>query len=260
MVAIATGTTAVVLTLLPGGGAGAVEPGSPAPAGSDGDTVVYTLESKHGKQIVTVHDLADTAGADRLRTRLRGTATEVIDAATAARRHDRGGRPPSTTGCRRYGAANSWCGHVWSYQGLKDPRVYVRDRTPAGYPVRTAVVDWNRFPGVDARYRTYWSSLPSGRHLVVVRTYTPTSRKEFGSTRWVAGTQGPVTVSISTRIRGTTQARKTACHEIGHALGLDHNDSTRSCMHPGTWHRGLAYRPSSQDGRVLTMVYPRSRR
>lgn len=257
MVALATATTAAVLTLLPGGGAAAVEARTPGPSSGEEDTAVYTLESRHGQRIVTVHDLADPAGADRLRARLRGTGRTVIDAATAARTRDGVGRPPTTTGCRRYGAAKSWCGHVWSYQGFAHPQVYVRDRTPAGYPVRTAVLDWARFRGVDAHYRAYWSGFPSGRHFVVVRTYTPASRREFGATRWVAGTQGPVRVSISTRIRGTPQARKTACHEIGHALGLDHNDSTRSCLHAGAWRRGLSYRPSSQDGLLLSMVYDR---
>lgn len=258
MVAIATGAAAAVLTLVPGGRAAAVEARDPAPAGGDASTVVYTLEPRHGKQIVTAHDMADPASADRLRARLRATGTEVIvEGATPTSTQDRAGRPPSTTGCWRYGAANSWCGHVWSYQGLADPRVYIRDRTPAGYPVRTAVVDWDRFRGIDIRYRPYWSGFPSGRHSVVVRTFTPASRGEFGRTRWVAGTQGPVTVSISTRTRGTMQARKSVCHEIGHALGLDHNDSTLSCLHAGTWRRGDSYRPSLQDGRVLAMVYPR---
>ncbi len=247
----------MMLTLLPGGRADAMPLRDRAPAGADGATVVYTLESQHGQQVVTAHDMADASGAERLRARLRGHGTTVIDAARAARVLDDANRPAANTGCRQFGAANSWCGHVWSYQGFADPRVYVRDRTPSGYPVRAAVLTWDRFGGVDAHYRRYTSWFPGGRHSVIVRTYRPGSRKEYGSTRWVAGTQGPVTVSISTRIRGTMQARKTTCHEIGHALGLAHNDSTRSCMHTGTWHWGLSYLPSSQDGRVLAMIYPR---
>lgn len=255
--AIATQTTAIVLTLLPGGGADAVPVRDRAPTGEVRDTVVYTVESRHGQQVVTAHELADPAGADRLRDRLRARGTKVLDPASALSTLDGVGIRPLPTECRRYGSATSWCGHVWSYQGFGDPHVYVRDRTPSGYPVRAAVRDWNRSGRVDLYYRRYTTRLRAGRHSVVVRTYTPVARNEYGRTRWVTGTQGPVTVSISTRVRGTRQARKTACHEIGHALGLAHNGSTNSCLHAGTWYPGSSYHPSTQDGLVLAMVYPR---
>src|SRR5512146_1017505 len=81
--AIATQTAAIVITLLPGGGADAVPVRDRAPTGEDRDTVVYTLGSRHGQQVVTAHELADPAGADRLRARLRARGTKVIDAASA---------------------------------------------------------------------------------------------------------------------------------------------------------------------------------
>jgi predicted Zn-dependent protease len=54
----------------------------------------------------------------------------------------------------------------------------------------------------------------------------------------------------------TTQDRITACHELGHALGLAHNTSLNSCLY-GVQNIHASTTPSTDDFNTLRyVIYP----
>ncbi|GGJ83915.1 hypothetical protein GCM10010123_12000 [Pilimelia anulata] len=153
----------------------------------------------------------------------------------------RGLRPPGagSPNCRirtAYALDDGKCPPIrWTWSGYADPQVYFRDRTPANWPVREAVNGWNRSPGVDS----FWTggACPRARkHCVEVRS------GDFGK-GWAGNTtfkmtmgrnfiDGTVLVRLNDRYaNGAADRRSTACHELGHALGVGHNTSTASCMY-----------------------------
>ncbi|MFF1818073.1 hypothetical protein ACFVWG_12310 [Kribbella sp. NPDC058245] len=246
---------AVLATLtvgLAGSPAGAAPPdtGSKLAAVDNGD--VYTVERlANGELRVGLHEPAGSPEA--LRRSLRAQGKNVLAA---------GETPPGggmgLLACVTYGTAAQWCNHAWSYGPFNDPQVYFLDYTPAGFPVTDAVADWYQSPGIDAYYRWNTQGCPGGgRHCVDVRTYNA-GPDEFGVTYWNANApEGPVSVYLASHMAGTNQARKSTCHELGHALGLDHNSSTNSCMKQGRIAAGWSLHPSSQDFEVLNRVYPK---
>ncbi|GGK19447.1 hypothetical protein GCM10010124_10050 [Pilimelia terevasa] len=124
----------------------------------------------------------------------------------------------------------------WAWAGYPDPQVHFRDRTPRAWPVKEAVRAWNRAPGVDSHW-TDRGCPRERRHCVEVRS------GDFGS-GWAGNTtyrmtmgrnfvDGSVLVRLNDRYAtSTADRRSTACHELGHALGVGHNTSTASCMYP----------------------------
>ncbi|MFB6720505.1 hypothetical protein ACFCV3_10110 [Kribbella sp. NPDC056345] len=230
----------------------AAKPDSAAkPAAVDNDDV-YTVERlANGQTRIGLHQHAGNAEA--LRRDLRAAGKNVLSAGQAPP-----GGSMSPLACVSYGTAVQWCDHAWGYGGFNDPQVYFLDHTPAGFPVTAAVADWYQSPGIDAYYRWHTAGCPGGgRHCVHVRTYSP-GPNEFGVTYWSPNApNGPVDVYLANHMAGTNQARKSTCHELGHALGLGHNSSTNSCMVQGRIGAGWSLRPSSQDFEVLNRVYPR---
>ncbi|MEU8221821.1 matrixin family metalloprotease [Kribbella sp. NPDC048915] len=77
----------------------------------------------------------------------------------------------------------------------------------------------------------------------------------MGLTSWKPGTQGPVTVKLNDHYKLTANQRRTvACHELGHALSLDHATSTSSCMYSGKY---ISLHPSKHDYGLLPRIYPK---
>ena len=227
---------------------GAATAPSTAPVG---DSEVRVVDPATGLT-TEIHSMVDPAAAAALRQQLRGQGAQVLPAGVTV-----SAKVAAT--CQAYGTARQWCGHAWAYNDYNDPQVYFLDHTPSGYPVTDAVADWYQSPGIDAYYRWYTAGCPNTRvHCVSVSTYHPASSGEFGVTYWDPAQPTRVTVQISDRLRNTTQGRKSTCHELGHALALDHNASNGSCMFTGrAFQTGDSYRPSSQDFTVLSRIYPK---
>ena len=222
---------------------------------SPGSEVYVVRPNADGTVYTATYTPAAGVSADQLRQALRNKGVRgVQDAAPAAMATAADGR------CAPFvGTAAAWCGHKWAYGPFNDPQVYYIDFTGDSWPVTDARIDWYQAPGIDAYYRWHTLGCPGGgRHCVNVR------EGRYG-TAWYGLTEantsnglfvdGSVTVYLNNQVTPNTYAarRSVACHEMGHALGMAHNNSTNSCMSVPEFPQ----HPSSQDFSVLNQLYPK---
>jgi hypothetical protein len=133
----------------------------------------------------------------------------------------------------------------WGNEGLPHPQVRFDDHTSGKWHIDTAVYQWNKAQGIDSLYlRNTCPFKPGSRCVdvsdrdrgydngVVGETTTPTNPIDGDLI------DGQVTVVFNdfyltdpTYRLGPTQPLTTSCHELGHALGLDHNLSQKSCLY-----------------------------
>lgn len=225
---------------------------------------VWTLEVIDGQLMIGRHDSADPAAVRRVfaasgkRVFPKGVRpVKAVAEGTGSSNQDTPTPGDPLGRCFVYGTSGAWCNHKWEYNDYNDPQVYFLDHTPSGFPVSANVWKWYQSPGIDAYYRWYTQGCPSSR-VHCVHVYTAPLGGSYGVTYWNAyAPQGPATVYIEQSLSGSAQADKTTCHELGHALGLDHNTSTNSCMKQGAVSTGISRSPSSQDFTVLTLIYPK---
>jgi hypothetical protein len=124
--------------------------------------------------------------------------------------------------------------------------MYIEDHTGSAWPVYAAQINWNKSCCVGAYYAG--TACPSTFHCVKV------TEGSFGATGW----DGLTTYNWDSNHHFTTvkiqyndsysetynQHWTDTCHEQGHALGLDHNTSTASCLYASGWNSHL---PTSDD-------------
>lgn len=145
----------------------------------------------------------------------------------------------------------------WRWNGFADPQVYFRDHTPSAWPVRASVTEWHKAVGVDS-YWTTGNCPTGGRHCVDVYS------GDYGID-WVGYVymevdsyaffiDGKVRVYLNNRYSSTEDNRGTACHELGHALGLAHNGSRSSCLYWTSIDGPDPRLPHSTDYSVLRYV------
>jgi Metallo-peptidase family M12B Reprolysin-like len=153
---------------------------------------------------------------------------------------------------------------TWTYQGHPRPIVYFRDYTGSAWPVHAATSTWNASTAIDSRWIPYTTACPTNVHCVHVLEgdYGTGSGSYCGATYlpWDANgnfIDGSVNVFFNNENfrAGVCHAshRSTVCHELGHALGLDHDVSTASCL----YYRSVAGRsdyPKSDDFWVLANI------
>ena len=260
-VALAAALTAACLTVAPASGAAASaavpRSGSGPSAATDGH--VWSVRPQaDGSVAYTAYRPAPGVSAARLYRLLAAQGVPgLLDPATAA--------TPLTVACA-YGTAYAFNGGMcpparWRWNGYSDPQVYFRDHTPAAWPVRASVTEWNRAVGVDS----YWTTGPcptSGRHCVHVWS------GNYGTTGWTGNTSyrldssrffidGSVWVELNDYYAASTvDRRNTACHELGHALGVGHNLADASCMYATDVPSNPQYPHSSDYNLLRYVLYP----
>lgn len=239
--------------------------------GADALDTVYGISQTAEGAMVTIYDAAPGVSNDELRNRLRDKGVTVLN---------RGERPSAqspvtdkqsgksgqlvmaavSSACQSLRTAREWCGHRWALNGYEDPAVYFLDHTSSAWPVTASTTNWNQAQGIDSYYRWYTNGCPGGgTHCVHVYN------GNYGATGWVGLTSWPydstgdfdnttnVTIKLNDYYGGTAaQHRNTACHEMGHALGLDHNTSTGSCLY---YARTSTQYPNSDDFGILPLIY-----
>ncbi|MFC0625395.1 hypothetical protein [Kribbella deserti] len=217
------------------------------------DTVYVVGKAKDGKTTVSIYDPAKSVTPDQLRDKLRRSGVDGV--------LSKGQQPPkaqpgqrTALACQSYGTARQWCDHQWSYGGYNDPQVYFLDHTSSAWPVSASVTEWNKAVGIDSFYRYYTLGCPSGVHCVDVYNGAYGTTGWYGLTTWTPGTQGPVTVKLNDSYTLTAAEHRTiACHELGHALSLNHNTATSSCLFSGTY---VSLVPNADDYKILPLIYP----
>ncbi|QFZ19726.1 matrixin family metalloprotease [Saccharothrix syringae] len=161
--------------------------------------------------------------------------------------------------CAWWTATTLTCPRVeWARNGHAHPQIYFVDHTSAAWPVDAAVSTWNQAQGVDSWYR--WATCPNvgGAHCVNV------TNGDFGATGWSTQTtwqdNGTFFIDGSVRSefndyypRSANAHRKTACHELGHALGLSHNTNESSCLFHAN--NDIAPLPDGNDFALLADLY-----
>ena len=225
------------------------EAAQPAPR-----NVRSVLKNADGSTTESIYTPAEGITPEELATRL--TADGVPDVTL-----DDPKPPPGVAPCS-YGTARTWatattCFARWSTRGQPRPRIFFRDRSTAAWPVGRAVTKWNETSGIDSRYFAFSQGCAAGGHCVIIYNAA------YGATGWTGMTTRTLNaagtyiegayIQLNETYGGTTAQRwNTACHEIGHVLGLDHNTSTNSCLYGS---RTSVTAPSSQDFALLERYY-----
>jgi len=217
------------------------------------------------KQVLTSQPLANGAIRYTSYTPAKGVAPEQL----AAKLRRRGVKAEVTTpdetsggisalaGSCGYGIARAPCPvEYWRNNGYDDPQMYFVDHSGSKWPTDAAVYTWNQSYGIDSYY--VWGGCPGygGTHCVHVWS------GNYGNSGW-SGQTSYATNSDYSYIDGQTvvylndyysmtsfETRSTACHELGHALGLLHAVGSGSCMY--SW--SSAY-PHSDDFALLGGIY-----
>jgi hypothetical protein len=220
-----------------------------------GDGDVYVVRpNADGSTRTDIYTPAAGVSADQLRTTLRMQGISGVQPQQNVVASPADGR------CAPFvGTAAAWCDHKWAYGPFNDPQVYYIDFTGNSWPVTDAQVDWYQAPGIDAYYRYHTAGCPGGgRHCVNVREGSYGTAWYGHTASTVSGgyfVDGSVTVELNNQVTPNdyTHRRSVACHEMGHAIGMAHNNSTNSCMSIPEFPQ----HPSSQDYSVLNQYYPK---
>ena len=154
-------------------------------------------------------------------------------------------------------------GH-WIRTNTAVAQVYFIDYTGTYWPVNAATIEWNRAAKLGAYYLTPSNSCPF--HCVPIREVNLPNSGWFGATYglWDIDSgkhfkSGSVYIQLNNSVTssyGLTagQRQGIACHEQGHAIGLEHREYTDDCMYSKDTRYFPRY-PSAHDYSLVDAIY-----
>lgn len=129
--------------------------------------------------------------------------------------------------------------------------VYVEDHTGTGWPVREATRVWDASTDLSVRYGQCRA------HAVCVRVYEGWYGRNGHAADTILAPSGALrgaTIRFNDSYRQNAHNRRqAACHEQGHALGLDHSPGNGSCMYYKETADAALY-PSAQDKAMINAL------
>jgi hypothetical protein len=225
-----------------------------APQAHDAGRVYAIVTFADGTGQMTTWDVAPGSTAARLHRALQAQGVAgLVDPAVA------GSAELAAADCPIDGAY-AWgrrCGVNQVRWASLYPTVHMMDHTGAGWPVTNVVVDWDRTWAVHPVYHWY-TSYNCTTNCVHLHNYN------YGDTEWIGRAilyfSGIIITSGMVQLNDyhadtSWERRVTACHEMGHTLGLDHNLFKTSCMYHQA-RSDVTRLPSSSDFRMLEYIYP----
>jgi hypothetical protein len=236
-------------------------PASAAPVDPDGGDVVAERVDADGTIRVTIWTPAPGVSATTLYRELKAHNTVGLrDPAS------RGRRLAEPVDCNIQGAY-AWarqCGTQQYHWSGTHPTIYFHDYTNSQWPVYEAAVVWNQSTALNVGYASRTASCPAGLPCVSVQQ-GGFNDDCAGTTKWVGCTK--LGLDATTRLITTAAVRLNdlyastyarnqmpVCHELGHALGLDHNLFKTSCMY-GAADADVARTPHTGDFLMLESIY-----
>ncbi|MEO7061991.1 MAG: matrixin family metalloprotease [Lapillicoccus sp.] len=223
--------------------------------------------SADGITHATVFDVADGYTADQAYILLKGQGVKGLQNPSqqgvtpkAPQGVMPSSTPPEGSPCS-YGTAHSiQCPpvKVWARNGYTNPQIYYWDHTGSRWPVGTAITKWNQSPNIHVAWAPGGCPGGSAYHCVDVTEAHNGANGTYGYTSWQWTTNSNPdyfingTVNIQFNDDMYTNNLTIACHEIGHSFGMDHNDSSSSCMY-SAGNLG-ASAPNSADYSLITAV------
>lgn len=228
-------------------------------ATSDGGHVVAVQTRPTGITSVTIYDTAPGVSTDELYAMLRGQGVPgLVDPS--------GPQTLDSYQCyygTAYALESGRCPAVkWRWNGFDDPQVYFRDHTPSQWPVSASVSKWHEAVGIDSYWISGGTACPSGgRHCVHVYSgnygYGWRGRTLYSYDSYRYFIDGSVKVELNDYYSNSYDNRGNTCHQLGHALGVDHNTSTTSCMYSTSISGTDPMYPNSSDyGLLRYVIYP----
>jgi hypothetical protein len=232
------------------------------PGGVSGDDHVRSVHKNgNGTVSVSIWDAAPGVSAAALFADLRkhGVA-DLIDPATEANKVQ-----AAEVDCpiQNAYALERLCGIQRIHWSGTHPVVYYIDHTGPQWPVYSAVSVWNQSTAMDVGYRSSGSGCPSSSsHCVQVYN------ADYGATKWTGRTTyqyNPTSrlfLDLSVMVQfndyysyNSAGLQQTACHELGHGLGLGHNLGTNSCLYFQLTNTQSTRYPATGDYLMLESIY-----
>jgi hypothetical protein len=221
-----TAAIAVCLTSIPAVATAAV---------AESGEVTSTVVNADGTITETIYSPAPGVSSDQLAQKLTASGVANVSIKSA------GGISTMAAACT-LGSATTWpssatCFVRWSYNGAVRPIINFVDHSGASWPVGRAVTKWNETSGIDSIYRTA-SNGCDGAPVHCVHVYSG----NYGDNGWYGLTTRTLNaantyfstakVELNDYYGGSeTEKWSSACHELGHVLGLGHSTANSSCLY-----------------------------